>query len=39
LKELDQDVLLNTKLGTIIAVGDPTYKEGPQRHGKAIGDP
>jgi hypothetical protein len=35
LKEVDQDVLLDISVGTIIAVGDPTYKECLQSHGKA----
>jgi len=38
LKELDQDVLPDTSVGTIIAVGDPTYKEFPQNHNKATGN-
>jgi CHAT domain-containing protein len=35
LKELDQDVLLDTSIGTIIAIGDPAYKE--RKHNKATG--
>jgi len=38
LKEVDQDVLLDTSVGTIVVVGDPAYKEFPQSHNKAIGN-
>jgi CHAT domain-containing protein len=38
LKELDQDVLPDTSIGTIIAIGNPAYREFPQNHNKATGN-
>jgi len=35
---VDQDVLLDTHVGTIVVVGDPAYKECLQSHGKATGN-
>ncbi len=36
LKELDQDVLLDTKPGTIVAVGDPAYEERLKASGEEV---